>query len=677
MKAGIGRLADLAAVPEGTPVADLAPERLALLHHQARLQANARQGVVPVRRHLAPEPARGHARLPEPSSGDVFFDLEGDPYVTAEGGIEYLWGWTTGGRYDCLWAHDEAGERAALRRFVAMVEGRRAEHPGLHVFHYGAHEASRLRSLATKYATCEATIDDWLRRGVLVDLYAVVRQALQVGEESYSLKRLESHHGFVRANTSVREGGGSIVAYENWLESDDARILEEIRDYNRDDCDSTESLYRWLRETMRPEAEAEHGVDFSALVDSPKDEYPPPAWLAEIEALIGRLHDGLSADPADDHADQAERRLLGHLLLYHYREAKPQYWSWFDLRAKTADELVDEPEAVGLLTLDTSVPPTPVKRSLEWTYRFPDQEVKLPPGPVVDPLTGGSHTLVRIADDHLVLRRGKAQPAPDVRALIPSPPPDARALREAIRAVAESVLHDEGRFGAVRAMLRREAPRLSSGRLAPETDQLIGATLGLDRSYLAVQGPPGTGKTHNGARMVVAALRAGRRVAVTANSHAAIQNLLRAVETHAAETGFTFTGVYRGAGYESPAGLIAEVETNEETCDEGLALVAGTAWLLSRDEHAEAFDLLLADEAGQLALAAAVAAGRCARNLVLLGDPQQLPQVNQASHPSGSGASALEHILDGADVVPPDRGVLLDVSWRMHPEVCAFDSERS
>src|SRR5690606_25786150 len=113
----------------------------------------------------------------------------------------------------------------------------------------------------------------------------------------------------------------------------------------------------------------------------------PPAWLAEVQELIARLHGSLPAEPVLDTSDEAERRLLGHLLLYHYRESKPDYWSWFELQTKTAQELVDEREAVGLLALDPTVPPVPVKRSLEWTYGFPAQEVKLRLGGVVDPLT--------------------------------------------------------------------------------------------------------------------------------------------------------------------------------------------------------------------------------------------------------------------------------------------------
>ena len=192
-----------------------------------------------------------------------------------------------------------------------------------------------------------------------------------------------------------------------------------------------------------------------------------------------------------------------------------------------------------------------------------------------------------------------------------------------------------------------------------------------------MQGPPGTGKTFRGARMIVAALAAGRRVGITAQSHAAVQNLLRrhrdAAPTSKVET---FAGIYKGEGYDSPHGLVEEADDNDDVTDEH-QLVAGTAWLFAREQHREAFDLLFIDEAGQFSLANAVAVGLAATNVVLLGDPQQLPQVTQADHPGGSGGSVLGAPSRREQHDPAGRGVLLTETWRMHPDVCAFVSERS
>jgi predicted RecB family nuclease len=681
---GLPTVEALAAAPADLEVGKLGEEAFDVLRRQAGLQVVSRSEHRPTHRHLEPQNARGYARLPEPSAGDVFFDLEGDPYLGTDGGVEYLWGWWTADRgYDCAWGHDAAAEKVALERFVDFVVARRRERPGARVYHYAPHEASKLKSLAIKYATREDEVDDLLRAGALVDLYAVVRQALQVGEESYSLKALERHHGFVRLERSVREGGGSIVAYEQWLETGADDLLDAIRAYNEEDCRSTLALRDWLVRRMRPEAEAELGADFSKLADpDPEEAHEAPAWLADQQALADRLADGLPADPAHDGPADAERRLLSHLLLYHRRESKPEWWRFFELKAMTAVELVDERDAVGLLQRDERVAPVPFKRSLDWTYTFPAQEVKLDDGPLLDPTTDTRYTAVAVEEDRVVLRRGASKPPPAPTALIAPGPIDAKALREALAELARSVLDGDGRFAAARSLLRREAPRLRGGREFrqvgdPTIAEMCDTALALDRSSLVVQGPPGTGKTYSGARMVVAALRARKRVGVTAQSHAAIHNFLEAIEAHADEIGFRFAGVYKGDGYESVHGLVETVEDNADTEGDEYSLLAGTAWLFAREQHRDGLDLLFIDEAGQFSLANAAAVAPAAESVVMLGDPQQLPQVTQAAHPGDSGASVLEHMLGGRATVPAERGFFLPESWRMHPDACAFVSERS
>jgi predicted RecB family nuclease len=662
---GLGTVAALAAAPATLDCRPLDPAAFALLRHQAALQVASRSTGQPTRRHLPPAGGAGYARLPEPSAGDVFFDLEGDPYV-ADGGLEYLWGWWTDDGYEHVFAHDRAEEKAALERFVDGVCAIRARHPGMHVYHYAPHEASTLRSLALAHATREDEVDDLLRNGVLVDLYAIVRGGLQVGEESYSLKRLERHHGFHRTERSVREGGGSIVAYETWLETGDDALLEAIRAYNEDDCRSTRSLRDWLHDRLLPEAAAEFGVDPRTLAPDAEPPLPAPAWLADVEALQARLRAG----------GDAERDLVADLLLYHRRESKPEWWRHYELLALPPAELEHERDALGGLVRLADVPPEPHKRSLDYAFGFPAQEFKLDVGQVLDPETRRTVNLARIEDDRVWLRAGvgKAPPAP--RALIPRKPIDGGVLREAIVAFATDLADGDDASPAARAILRREPPRLRSGTLGPGEGELVSATLGLDASCLPVQGPPGTGKTFLGARMIVAGLRAGLRIGVTAFSHAAIQNLLRMVEDHAHAEGVVFRGIYKGHGYASPHDLVASCDDNKDA-DAGHDLVAGTAWLFARPEHRGRFDRLFVDEAGQFALANAVAAAPAADSVILLGDPQQLPQVTQATHPGGSGASVLEHLLAGRATVEPSRGVLLDVTWRMHPAICAFVSERS
>ena len=658
-------------------VGSLGAERFETLHQQAALQVSSRTSGLPTHRHLEPARAAGYALLPAPSAGDVFFDLEGDPYVS-EDGLEYLWGWWSAeSGYECIWAHDSEAEKAALERFIDRLAKLRARYPELHVFHYAPHERSKLRSLAAQYATREEEVDQLLREEVFVDLYAVVRQAMQVGEESYSLKKLERHHDFVRLEKRVREGGGSIVAYEAWLDSGDQELLEAIRAYNDEDCRSTLSLRDWLQNGMRREAATQFGVDFEDYRDpEPEEVHGPPEWMSEVQLLIDRLTAGLPADGEAGTPDAEERRLLSHLLLYHRREGKPAWWRYFDLRGKPLSELIDDRDALAGLVREEAVRPVPYKRSLDYTFSFPAQEFRLDLGDAQDPTTEESYNVVEINEDRVVLRRSKSRPPPAPLALAGGSPINVTVLREALMALAESVLADDGRFLAARSLLRLEQPHLASGQMGEEVEELVSAALGLDQSVLPVQGPPGTGKTFRGARMILAAVAEGLRVGVSAPSHAAIHNILRDVEKCADECGQTFSGIYKGAGYESPHGLIDLTDDNSDVSSDH-ELVAGTAWLFARPEHRESFDLIFIDEAGQFALASASAVALATKSIVLLGDPQQLPQVNQAQHPGGSGASVLGHLLAGANTLSAQQGVLLTETWRMHPEVCAFVSERS
>jgi uncharacterized protein len=204
--------------------------------------------------------------------------------------------------------------------------------------------------------------------------------------------------------------------------------------------------------------------------------------------------------------------------------------------------------------------------------------------------------------------------------------------------------------------------------------------LGLDASYLFLQGPPGTGKTWTGARIIVHLLASGRRIGVAAQSHKAIHNLLVEIEKVARAAGVRFKGLKKSSGNPDSeyAGEFIKSDPDNaafENAGPDVQLLAGTAWLFSRPGLDGKVDYLVIDEAGQVSLADAVAMGTAARNLMLLGDPLQLAQVSQGVHPSGTGASVLEHLLGDAPTIPEDRGVFLERSFRMHPAVSAFISE--
>jgi len=686
----IPTLTVLADIAEDHASGDLSEDVFDLLHHQARLQALTTRTGDLQRRFLEAERARGFARLPAPDDADVFWDLEGDPFL--EQGVEYLWGWQELGadgdwRYKHVWAHSMADERRAFEQFVDMVTARRAANPGMHVYHYAPHEAATLKRLAGRHGTRGSEVDQLLREGVLCDLYAVIRQGMQVGQRSYSLKQMEPFYDFERHEKTVRNGGGSIVAYERWIMERDDSLLDAIREYNAEDCASTRHLRDWLLE-RRADAAGELGADFAELAKPEPEEKPKdPEWLPDVIALQERLEAELPEDPAADTDDQGERRLLASLLLYHRRESLPEWWRFFSLCDLTSVELIGEVDAIGELELEHATPPEKVARSLAYRMTFPLQEQRLSLGDVIDPATGektGVLTEVDPAGSLMLKRSEKFQKLPPPRAIIGSEPIRYAVKREALCEQARELLGEShGAHPAVRAVLRRERPRTQIVPGSFAVADCVAAARGLDDSYLVVQGPPGTGKTFRAARMIVALIGDGRRVGVSAVSHKAIHNLLRAVEEVADAHRVEVRGFHKSSDrdpaseYESTHGLIDSGDSNAKAENPELNLVSGTSWLFARATLNQELDVLFIDEAGQMALADVVCAGRAARSVVLLGDPQQLPQVTKGTHPDGAEASVLEHLLDGAPVIEPDRGIFIGQSWRMHPDICAFISELS
>jgi uncharacterized protein len=529
---------------------------------------------------------------------------------------------------------------------------------------------------------------------VLVDLYKVVKQGVRISQPGYGIKKVEAFY-MEQRDTAVTEGGESIVAYEQWIETADQRILDEIGEYNEEDCVSTLKLRDWLL-GLRDEAEATFGREIAW--ERPEERELSEAALKEGEET-DRLRETLLAGVPDDLAGGTDEEralwLMAQLVDYHRREDKPVWWAFFERRGLTVDELVEDAESIGDLRPVAGAEAEPENRSLVYTLEFPVQEHRLYPGAeVIDPATGkGAGSILSIDDVVGRLRLSRAQARADdplPRSLIPGRPYDTKRQRAALRRLAAQIDSDGvtgiGPYRAIRDVLQRALPRVAGIQPgAPlqgesvDLDRAKEITLGLDHSHLFIQGPPGSGKTWTGARLIVHLMRAGKRVGVTANSHKAIHNLLEEVERVARAEGFEFRGLKKSSGGEESIfeGDFIESSGNNDAFPppEDVMLVAGTAWLFAKEDMDQALDYLFIDEAGQVALADALAVGTAARNLVLLGDPLQLAQVSQGVHPGNAGDSVLEHLLGDEPTIPPERGLFLDLTRRMHPDVCSFISD--
>ncbi|MBS0454444.1 MAG: TM0106 family RecB-like putative nuclease [Proteobacteria bacterium] len=681
------------------------------LGQQARLQVESRGAVLPKVEALALAASCGLTRLPEPSAGDIFLDFEGDPFISPHG-LEYLTGICTRGEggeieFKQQWALNAAEEKAAFESFIDFALARVQAHPGAHVYHFGAYEPAALKRLMARHATRGPELDQLLRGNRFVDLHAVVREAFRIGVERYGLKELEPLHGFNR-RLDLRDAALARRELELALELGGGAeaISEESRErvavYNGDDCLSTESLRAWL-ERQRDEIVAR-----GETIDRPvPGELAPSKEVSARDQRIEALREALVRDvPSDPDArtpDDRARSLLAAMLGYYRQESKNAWWEFFRLRDLPKDEHLDEREMLGGLEFVEQLPKRGRERNSRCRFRFPAQETAIDvgagvvwpvfPGPGLQPETARSTVQELDLDERTIvlsIASNAMQALPT--AIFRDPVVSAKPLEDALLEFAEHV-RDNGfehtsPYAAASELLRAHPPRLAgadgNGEVLRRPDEDAGQALvrlcsQLDGGVLPVQGPPGAGKTTQGARAIVALAAAGKRIGITAVSHKVIDNLLMGVRSadEAANRPQHLKLVHKDVQREDVDG-IEFVDSTAAALGRVApgTIVGGTAWLWSHPGAVGSLDVLIIDEAGQMALAQALAAGRAARNLLLLGDPQQLEQPTRGAHEDGADVAALVHLL-GPDQVTlgAERGLFLDRTYRLHPSICAFTSD--
>jgi predicted RecB family nuclease len=668
------------------------------VREQARVQVAGRNQGQPVHEVFEVTDEHGLSLLPEPSPGDIFFDLEGDPFV-AVGGREYLFGFAweeqTGQQmYDRRWAMTTEEEKRAFEWFVDSVMTRWSEWPAMHIYHFTPYEPSALKRLMGRHSTREDEIDRMLRAGLFIDLHTVLKRALRASVEQYSLKALEVFHSFQRA-MPLEQARTAMRQMEHALElGQPAEAGESIKNtialYNADDCFSTRSLRNWLERERQALEQAGHRIPRPSMSDG-----APPEAIGERQrqtaALAEALKRGVSSDPELRNDEDAARWLLANLLDWHRRESKADWWEYFRLKDLTEEDLLDERSALsGLrfverLGIQGKIPTD--------RYSFEKQETDIRDGDTVCERGEkvGEVVTIDISVRTIDIKKTKKTAEIHPKSVFV----DARAVNSDVLADAlfrlgtwinSNGVKAEGPFRAARDLLLRRGPRL-----ADETDTLILpnestvdaakriATL-LDSSVLAIQGPPGSGKTFTGARMICELVRQGRKVGITAISHKVIQNLLLEVIKAASEANLKGLSCMQKVNEKpdaAPPGITLTTDNAEAfaALRHDVQVVGGTAWLWSREEYFEAVDVLFVDEAGQMSLANVLAVSQAAKNVVLLGDPQQLEQPVKGSHPDGAAVSALEHLLAGQKTISPDAGLFLEKTWRLHPKLCDFTSE--
>jgi uncharacterized protein len=513
-----------------------------------------------------------------------------------------------------------------------------------------------------------------------------------------------------------------------------AAQLREIADYNEYDCLSTLRLRDWLRARA-----AENGVVPDPVLVRPGSDpaaadEPPTRVEAVAPFEPSGLHERLVAGSrllpvgraGERSPDQTALALAAAAIDYHRREEKIFWWEHYNRLDAPVQEWGESRDVLivteARVERDWEVEPGRRAARRELVLRGdlgPGSRldegasrrflVYDPPHPWPSPRSRASDriahdrtrvTAVTRADDGASLYHvEEATTVEGVEhgalpiALVPARPPATAGIQSAItfwgRAVAES-LPALPADSAV-DLLRRRPPRRRSGTALPvpaagpggKAAAIRDALLTLDGSYLAVQGPPGSGKTYTGARVVAELVREhGWRVGIVAQSHAVVENMLNAIVAAGLEPGLvgkaSSSETARFTALSKTQGGIGRFLADAVSAGRG-TVVGGTAWDFTNESRVprRGLDLLVIDEAGQYSLANTIAASVSAQNLLLIGDPQQLPQVSQGVHPEPIDESALGWLSDGHDVLPERFGYFLDLSWRMHPALCAPVSELS
>ena len=712
-------------------VKGISPETLKKIKAQAEIQLESRGSAKPKFKVLIAEQGKGLSALPLASNNDAFFDIEGHPLM--EGGLEYLWGVSyhntqaaQGKRYAFKdwWAHDQAQEKLAFEGFIDWAYARWQADPAMHIYHYASYEITAINKMVGRYETREAKVRTLLENKVFIDLYRVVQNGLLIGEPNYSIKSVE-HLYREKRTTEVGNGGDSVVFYEKWREVGGAEewetqpngyqawlnkseqfdwdqwaVLREIRDYNIDDCESTLELANWLHQLQK-----ERGIQYQpAQAELLIEVEPSEQTLAnkeKREALQARQQKLVSAFESDQTLkDDPHAKLLISLLHFYSREKKPQSFAYFQRMEKTDEELSDDETVISDIKL-ISHPVEDGNISCTATFSLdqPLRKDKIKTATIKNTNVRANKIIFEELDVHTgqVTFEVKAEYEEALQQtpltllgsenMMPT-----EGLENELCRVTEAYFESRELPKVLETIFNQAIPRYIGDvsalpvtrELYPDSEAyaqaLIKAIASMDESCICIQGPPGAGKTHTAKLVIKSLIANGKRIGIMSNSHAAIMNLLEPLAKELPTTPIVkITGYDSNKDFEEKfppetypsfkyRGSMSFTKANPI---ESFEVIGATVYGFSKEiTHEHPLDYLFVDEASQVALANLVVASSAARNIILMGDQMQLEQPIQAAHPGDAGASALEFMLKDHAVIPEDKGIFLERTYRMHQDVC-------
>ncbi|MDC1054823.1 TM0106 family RecB-like putative nuclease [Candidatus Pelagibacter ubique] len=693
-KHGVKTLSDFAKLKKAEKIKDLNSIILNKHLSQAELLIKFKETKIPQYKILPLEDERGFNKIPKSSPHDLFFDIEGlDKILNSEESeqdkqaLEYLFGIYDHDNkkepYKYFWAHNQDEEKEKFVELLEFIDKHLKKYPKAHIYHYNHYEKTALTKLMSKHDTHLEQVNDLLRYGKLVDLHAVVNQGIQVSEREYSLKNLEKFYGYKRKG-EIKKANDSTDKYLDWIETGEERLLDEIKLYNREDCESTYFLREWLSE-IKPKD--------SFYVVKKEPEVREKKWEKENEELKKLIEKNCK--------DKEIKQILKDILGFHNREEMIYWQSIFNRAARKSDEdLIDDSECIGFMEkVNEGFSKDGKGKTIKvFNYKFSKQDFKVQEKDSVINATDGNletYSVGKILSideskkDENTIEISSSKDLPQILSIAKGEFYNHKIIIDAIRRFITSVISGEKKYKATYEFLKKSYPKIKNikegetiikdGNFLEESFKAVES---MDNSYLYFQGPPGVGKTHTAAHIIIELIKKSKKIGITANSHKVIFNLLTKIE-ELSKDDFSFNGYHKSGStpdkrfndgkFIKNISDTKKMDLEFESLDADL--FSGTAWCFSRPACDEKLDYLFIDEAGQLTTADVLAISLSAKNIVIIGDQMQLSSPISAVHPGDSGQSLPEYLLENNDTISSNKGIFINKSRRLHPKLRQFISE--
>ena len=693
-KHGVKTLSDFAKLKKAEKIKDLNSIILNKHLSQAELLIKFKETKIPQYKILPLEDERGFNKIPKSSPHDLFFDIEGlDKILNSEESeqdkqaLEYLFGIYDHDNkkepYKYFWAHNQDEEKEKFVELLEFIDKHLKKYPEAHIYHYNHYEKTALTKLMSKHDTHLEQVNDLLRYGKLVDLHAVVNQGIQVSEREYSLKNLEKFYGYKRKG-EIKKANDSTDKYLDWIETGEERLLDEIKLYNREDCESTYFLREWLSE-IKPKD--------SFYVVKKEPEVREKKWEKENEELKKLIEKNCK--------DKEIKQILKDILGFHNREEMIYWQSIFNRAARKSDEdLIDDSECIGFMEkVNEGFSKDGKGKTIKvFNYKFSKQDFKVQEKDSVINATDGNletYSVGKILSideskkDENTIEISSSKDLPQILSIAKGEFYNHKIIIDAIRRFITSVISGEKKYKATYEFLKKSYPKIKNikegetiikdGNFLEESFKAVES---MDNSYLYFQGPPGVGKTHTAAHIIIELIKKSKKIGITANSHKVIFNLLTKIE-ELSKDDFSFNGYHKSGStpdkrfndgkFIKNISDTKKMDLEFESLDADL--FSGTAWCFSRPACDEKLDYLFIDEAGQLTTADVLAISLSAKNIVIIGDQMQLSSPISAVHPGDSGQSLPEYLLENNDTISSNKGIFINKSRRLHPKLRQFISE--